>query len=58
MAHGNIFGYDDALIHRLHFGSVKCISSFGVVYCIKTDEFLKKLEENENRWDLVLKMAI
>lgn len=58
MATGNIFGDDDALIERAHFGSVKCVSSFGVVYCIKTHEFLKKLQENEKKWALALKMAL
>ena len=47
MAAGNIFGDDDALIERAHFGSVKCISSF-----------LKKLQENEKKWALALKMAL
>lgn len=45
MSTGNIFGEDDAIFHRNHFGSVKCISSYGVVYSMKSLEFLRKFKE-------------
>jgi CRP-like cAMP-binding protein len=42
MAKGNIFGEDDAVLGRKHFGTVKCISGEGVLHCMKTYEFMRK----------------
>lgn len=57
MSTGNIFGEDDVLLHRNHFGSVKCISSFGVVFCMKSHEFLRKFKEIDASWAIVVAMV-
>jgi hypothetical protein len=50
MASGNLFGEDDVVHERLHFGTVRCISGSGILHCMKTFEFLRKFKDEELAW--------
>ena len=55
MASGNLFGEDDVVQDRMHFGTVRCISGSGILHCMKIFEFLRMFEAVKTAWDLILK---
>ena len=53
VSHGSLFGEEDILLERPRQNTVKCTSTDGVLYCIKKEEFIKKLKGGDT-WDKVV----
>jgi len=51
---GQMFGEDDVIHERPHSQTVICRSNQGVVFCMKTLEFFRKLKANEECWKIIL----
>lgn len=52
---GQMFGDDDLVFERPHSSTVICRSNIGAVYCMRGNEFFKKLRANEDCWKIILK---
>ena len=53
-----MFGEEDVLSHRNYTTTVKCVSNSGDVFCIKNDEFFRKLKTNQQSWKIIVLMAM
>ena len=54
---GQILGLNDVINERRHSSFVKCISSSGSVYVIKSEEFFSKMMRDSRTWNFLLKEA-
>ena len=54
---GQIIGFNDVIDQRRYSSFVKCISSSGTVYVIKSEEFNVKMRKDSRTWNFLLKEA-
>ena len=54
---GQTFGEEDVMVERNYTCSVKCISKFADVFCMKYDEFLRKFKGNKESWKVFAENA-
>jgi hypothetical protein len=52
-----MIGFNDVIDNRFHSTSVKCLSSHGVIFAIKAEEFLHKMQRDPAMWRNVKKLA-
>lgn len=53
-----MLGEEDAIQGKVYSTSASCKSNEGEVFCIKTDEFLKKIKANDESWKIILLMTM
>jgi hypothetical protein len=52
-----MFGEDDVVEYQPYQTTVKCITPSADVFCIKQDEFIRKLKQNKESWRVITYMA-
>jgi CRP-like cAMP-binding protein len=57
LGQGQMFGEEDIIENRPYSLTVKCISTQADVFCIKEDEFIRRLKANKESWKTILAMA-
>lgn len=56
---GQLLGEEDVLSHnRPYTTSLTCKSNHAELFCIKADEFLRKMKSNSESWKTVILMAL
>lgn len=55
---GQMFGEEDVLSNRNYTTTVTCVSKVGDVFCIKNNEFFRKLRANTESWKIIVLMAM
>jgi hypothetical protein len=53
-----MFGEEDILSNRNYTTTVSCKSNTGDVFCIKNNEFFRKLKTNSESWKIIVLMAM
>lgn len=53
-----MFGEEDILSQRNYTTTVTCKSDRGDVFCIKDDEFFRKIKVNIDSWKIIIIMAM
>ena len=51
-----MLGQEDVINERNYTTTVKCLSSEGSLYSIKTQEFIHKFGKEERVWKIILEM--
>jgi len=49
-----MFGEDDVIFERPYSSTMICRSNFGVLFCMKSAEFYRKLKSNDESWKIIL----
>ena len=57
LGQGQRFGEEDVVNERPYTSTVFCRSDTAVVFCIKKEEFFRKLKQNADCWSVILKHA-
>eukprot|EP00347_Sterkiella_histriomuscorum_P024025 403332565 len=55
---GQLLGEEDIIAQRNYSTTVTCKSNVGEVYCIKSQEFVKKIKVNPESWKIVILMSM
>ena len=58
MCSGQMFGDEDIANNRSYTTTVKCISTYASLYCIKAEEFLMKFGKDEKTWKMVVERVM
>ena len=51
-----MLGQEDVIDERSYTTTVKCLSTEGALFSIKTQEFIRKLGNDERTWNIILGM--
>jgi CRP-like cAMP-binding protein len=57
LGQGQMFGEEDVVQEQPYQCTVRCISASADVFCIKNEEFIRKLKPNKESWRVIIQMA-
>ena len=51
---GQILGFNDIIKNKKHSNTLKCKSNIGQLYAINAQEFLHKIQKDQQTWDAMV----
>lgn len=48
-----MFGEDDVVLSRPYSSTITCRSNQGVIFCMKDQEFFRKIKVNDECWKII-----
>jgi hypothetical protein len=51
---GQVMGFEDVILKRAYTTTVRCISTTGSLYAIKSEDFEQKMKKSEKTWNALI----